>query len=271
MAQQEQQVSKRSKSLRARLHILAYICAFIFLYIEGAKLSNIRIQGVGILFLVVAFLILIGQLRVPVLKRVAPFADAFFIFPMYIVFMAIFIKGVGDLIHHTAQMELSWAIPVVILGIIVHDIIDVVKGARENAWSKGKKATAIRWLKALTFVLLVFVIFVRAADVQEIGKPISWLIPAVISLAIVLFLDGTFEKIVHDIIGIAKGRKENARLIGKKATAIRWLKALTFVLLVLVISVGAFESPEIVKPLFWLFPALVSLTIALVLDGTSNK
>ncbi|MBA7705334.1 hypothetical protein ES703_114162 [subsurface metagenome] len=102
----------------------------------------------------------------------------------------------------------------------------------------------------MTFVLLVFVIFVRAFDVQRIGLPILWLIPAVISLAIVLFLDGTFKKIVHDIIDIVKGAKENARLIDKKATAIRWLKALTFVLLVLVIFVRAFDSPEIFKPIF---------------------
>jgi hypothetical protein len=270
MAQQEQRVSKGSKSLRARLHILAYICAFIFLYIEGDKLSNMRIQGVGILFLVVAFLILIGQLRVVALKRVAKFVDTLFIFPMYIVFIAIFINGV-DLVYSTGQVELLWAIPVVILGIIVHDIIDIVKGARENARLIGKKATAIRWLKALTFVLLVLVIFVRAGDVQRIGKPIFWLIPAVISFTIVLFLDGTFKKIVYDIIDIVKGARENARLIGKKATAIRWLKALTFVLLVLVIFVRAFESPEIVKPLFWLIPAVISFMIVLILESNIKK
>ncbi|GAI57465.1 unnamed protein product, partial [marine sediment metagenome] len=128
--------------------------------------------------------------------------------------------------------------------------IDIVKSARENARLIGKKATAIRWLKVLTFILLVFVIFVRAGDVQRIGKPIFWLIPAVISLTIALFLDGTFKKIVYDIIDIVKGAKENARLIDKKATAIRWLKVLTFILLVLVIFVRAFESPEIVKPIF---------------------
>ena len=271
MAQQEQQVSKGSKSLRARLHILAYICAFIFLYIEGGKLSNMRIQGVGILFLVVAFLILIGQLRVVVLKRVAKFVDTLFIFPMYIVFIAIFIKGVLDLVNSTAQVELLWAIPVVILGIIVYDIVDIFKGAKGSARLIGKKATAIRWLKALAFILLVFVIFVRAGDVQEIGKPIFWLIPAVISLTIALFLDGTFKKIVHDIIDIVKGAKENARLIDKKATAIRWLKALTFVLLVLVIFVRAFESPEIVKPLFWLIPAVISFMIVLILESNIKK
>ena len=194
MAQQEQQVSKGSKSLRARLHILAYICAFIFLYIEGGKLSNMRIQGVGILFLVVAFLILIGQLRVVVLKRVAKFVDTFFIFPMYIVFIAIFIKGGLDLVNSTAQVELLWAIPVVILGIIVYDIVDIVKGARENARFIGKKATAIRWLKVLTFVLLVLVIFVRAFESPEIVKPLFWLIPAVISFMIVLILESNIKK-----------------------------------------------------------------------------
>ena len=115
MVEQEQQVSKWSKSLRARLHILAYIGAFIFLYIEGDKLSNMRIQVVGILFLVPAVLILIGQLRVLVLKKVAKFVDNIFIFPMYIVFIAIFIKEVLDLFNSTEQVELLWAIPVVIL------------------------------------------------------------------------------------------------------------------------------------------------------------
>jgi hypothetical protein len=194
MAQHEQQVSKWSNSLGARLHILAYIGTFIFLYIEGDKLSNMRIQVVGILFLAPAFLILLGQLRVVVLKRVAKFVDNFFTFPMYIIAIAVFIKGVLDLVNSTEQVELLWAIPVVILGIIVHDIIDIVKGARENARLIGKKATAIRWLKELTFVLLVFVLFVLAFDVQRIGKPIFWLIPAVISLTVALFLDGTFKK-----------------------------------------------------------------------------
>jgi len=194
MVEQEQQVSKWSKSLRARLHILAYIGAFIFLYIEGDKLSNMRIQVVGILFLVPAVLILIGQLRVLVLKKVAKFVDNIFIFPMYIVFIAIFIKEVLDLVNSTEQVELLWAIPVVILGIMVHDIIDIVKGAKESARLIGKKATAIRWLKELSFVILIFVLFVLAFDVQEIGRPIFWLIPAIISLTIVLFLDGTFKK-----------------------------------------------------------------------------
>jgi len=194
MVEQEQQVSKWSKSLRARLHILAYIGAFIFLYIEGDKLSNMRIQVVGILFLVPAVLILIGQLRVLVLKKVAKFVDNIFIFPMYIVFIAIFIKEVLDLVNSTEQVELLWAIPAVILGIMVHDIIDIVKGAKESARLIGKKATAIRWLKELSFVILIFVLFVLAFDVQEIGRPIFWLIPAIISLTIVLFLDGTFKK-----------------------------------------------------------------------------
>ena len=194
MAQQEQQVSKGSKPLSTRLHILAYIGAFIFLYIEGDKLSNMLIQVVSILFLVAAFLILLGQLRVVVLKRVAKFADNVFTFPMYIIAIAVFIKGGLDLVNSTEQVELLWAIPVVLLGIIVYDIINIVKGARENARLIGKKETAIRWLKELTFLLLVFVLFVLAFDFQEIVKPILWLIPAVISLTIVLFLDGTFKK-----------------------------------------------------------------------------
>ena len=194
MAEREQQVSKWSESLRARLHILAYISAFIFLYIEGGRLSNMLIQVVGMLFLVAAVLILIGQLRFVVLKRVAKFADDVFTFPMYIIFITAFIKEVFDLANSTKQVELLWAIPVVLLGIIVYDIIGVVKDTRENARLIGKKATTIRRLKVLTFVLLVFVLVVLAFDVQGIGKPIFWLIPAAISLTIALFLDGTFKK-----------------------------------------------------------------------------
>ena len=194
MVEQEQQVSKWSKSLRTRLHILAYIGAFTFLYIEGHKLSNIRIQVVGILFLVPAFLILLAQMRVVVIKRVAKFVDNIFIFPMYIVFVAIFIKEILNLVNSTEQVELLWAIPVLIVGILVHDIISIVQGAKESARLIGKKATAIRRLKELTSVILIFVLFVLAFDVQEIGRPVFWLIPAIISLMIALFLDGTFKK-----------------------------------------------------------------------------
>lgn len=194
MAEQEQQVSEWSKSFSARLHILAYFSVFIFLYIEGGRLSNMLIQVVSILFLVAAFLILIGQLPVVVLKRVAKFADDTFTFPMYIIAITGFIKGVVDLVNFTEQIELLWAIPVVLLGIIVYDIIRIVKDARESARLIGKKVTAIRRLKVLTFVLLIFVLVVFAFDVQEIGSPIFWLIPAVISLTIALFLDGTFKK-----------------------------------------------------------------------------
>jgi len=173
---------------------LAYIGAFTFLYIEGHKLSNIRIQVVGILFLVPAFLILLAQMRVVVIKRVAKFVDNIFIFPMYIVFVAIFIKEILNLVNSTEQVELLWAIPVLIVGILVHDIISIVQGAKESARLIGKKATAIRRLKELTFVILIFVLFVLAFDVQEIGRPVFWLIPAIISLMIALFLDGTFKK-----------------------------------------------------------------------------
>ena len=173
---------------------MAYIGAFTFLYIEGHKLSNIRIQVVGILFLVPAFLILLAQMRVVVIKRVAKFVDNIFIFPMYIVFVAIFIKEILNLVNSTEQVELLWAIPVLIVGILVHDIISIVQGAKESARLIGKKATAIRRLKELTFVILIFVLFVLAFDVQEIGRPVFWLIPAIISLMIALFLDGTFKK-----------------------------------------------------------------------------
>lgn len=194
MEEQEQQISKWSQSVRARIHIFAYIAAFIFLYIEGGKLSNTLIQAVGILFLVPAFLILIGQLRVSVLKRIAKFADDVSAFPMYVIAITFFITQVFDLIKFTERVELLWAIPAALAAIIVYDIIDIVKGTKEMARVMGKKATAIRQLKVLAFVLMYFMLFVLAFDVQGIGKPIFWLTPAVISLTIALYLDGTFKK-----------------------------------------------------------------------------
>jgi hypothetical protein len=194
MEEQEQQISNWSQSVRARIHIFAYIAAFIFLYIEGGKLSNTLIQAVGILFLVPAFLILIGQLRVSVLKRIAKFADDVSAFPMYVIAITFFITQVFDLIKFTERVELLWAIPAALAAIIVYDIIDIVKGTKEMARVMGKKATAIRQLKVLAFVLMYFMLFALAFDVQGIGKPIFWLTPAVISLTIALYLDGTFKK-----------------------------------------------------------------------------
>ena len=194
MAEQEQQVSKWSQSLKARLHILAYVSAFIFLYIEGGRLSNVLIQAVGIFFLVPAFLILIGQLRVIVLKRVAKFADDVSSLPMYLIAITIFVREVFDWVNFTELVGVLWAIPVVLLVFMVYDITDIVKGTIAMARSIGKKATAIRQLKVLSFVLIYFVLIVFAFDVQGIGKPIFWLTPALISLTIALFLDGTFKK-----------------------------------------------------------------------------
>jgi hypothetical protein len=194
MAEQEQQVSGWSKSFSTRLHILAYLSVFIFLYIEGGRLSNMLIQVVSIWFLVGAFLILIGQLPVVVLKKIAKSADDALTFPMYIIAIVGFIKGIVALVNFTEQVELLWAIPVLILGITVYDIIRLIKDARESARLIGKKTTTIRLLKVLTFVLLIFVIVIFGFDVQGMGKPIFWLIPAVISLTFALFLDGTFKR-----------------------------------------------------------------------------
>ena len=194
MAEQEQQVSKWSQSLKARFHILAYVAAFIFLYIEGGRLSTVLIQAVGIFFLVPAVLILIGQLRVVVLKRVAKFADDVSSLPMYLIAITIFVREVFDWVNFTELVGVLWAIPVVLLVFMVYDITDIVKGTRAMARSIGKKATAIRQLKVLSFVLIYFVLIVFAFDVQGIGKPIFWLTPALISLTIALFLDGTFKK-----------------------------------------------------------------------------
>ena len=194
MAQQKQQIPEVSKPFALRVHILAYIGVFILLYIEGNKLANTLVQVVGIVFVVAAFLILIGQLPVVVLKKVARFVDNVFTFPMYIIGILVFITGVLDLVESTGQVELLWSIPVVLVGILVYDIINIIKGAGESARLIGKKETAIKWLKDLTFVILFFVLFVLAFDAQGIGRPVFWLIPAIVSLTIALFLDGTFKK-----------------------------------------------------------------------------
>lgn len=194
MAQQKQQNPEVSKPFAQRVHILAYVGVFILLYIEGNKLPNTLVQVVATLFVVAAFLILIGQLPVVMLKKVARFVDNVFTLPMYITGILVFITRVLDLVESTGQGELLWSIPVVLIGIIVYDIINIIKGAGEGARLIGKKETAIKWLKDLTFVILVFVLFVLAFDVQGIGSPVFWLIPAVVSLTIALFLDGTFKK-----------------------------------------------------------------------------
>lgn len=194
MAQQKQQIPEVSKPFALRVHMLAYIGVFILLYIEGNKLANTPVRVVGILFVVAAFLILLGQLPVVALRKVARFVDSVFTFPMYIVGILVFISGVLDLVESTGQVELLWSIPVVLIGILVYDTINMIKGAGESARLIGKKETAIKWLKDLTFVILFFVLFVLAFDVQGIGRPVLWLIPAIVSLTIALFLDGTFKK-----------------------------------------------------------------------------
>jgi hypothetical protein len=190
----QEEVSQWSQSVKTRLHILAYISAFIFLYIEGGTLSNSLIQAVGFSFLVPAFLILIGQFRVLVLKRIAKFTDDIFSLPMYLIAITVFITEVVDWVNFTEQVEWIWVIPIALLGIIVYDVITIIKNARALAREIGKKAAAIKQLKILSFVIVYFVLAILAFDVQVIGKPIFWLSPAAISLSIVLFLDGTFKK-----------------------------------------------------------------------------
>ncbi len=194
MAEHEQQVSKWSHSLKARIHIFSYVLASIFLYIEGGRLSNEQIQVGGILFLIPAFLILIAQRRDGILKRIAKSADDVSSFALYIIVIVIFIREVFNWVNLTKQIEVLWAIPIVLFTFIVYDIIDIVKDTRTMARLRGKKETAIRQLKLLSFFLIFFTLVILAFDVQGIGKPIFWLTPAVISLTIALFLDGTFKK-----------------------------------------------------------------------------
>lgn len=194
MTEQEQKASKRSQSIRERIHIFGYVLAFIFLFIEGGRLSNVLIQVVGVLFLVPALLILIGQFRVAKLKRIANFADDISTFPMYLATITLFIKEIFSLVNFTQQVELIWVIPVVLLAIIVYDIIEIVKHTKAMAVSIGNKVAASRQLKILTYVIIYFLILVLAFNVQGIGNLIFWLIPAFISLVIALYLDGTLKR-----------------------------------------------------------------------------
>lgn len=104
------------------------------------------------------------------------------------------IPEVFDWANFTQQVEWLWVIPTALLAIIVYDITDIIKGTRAMARSIGKKATTIRQLKILAFVLIYFEILVLAFDIQGLGKPIFWLASALISLTIALFLDDTFKK-----------------------------------------------------------------------------
>lgn len=91
-------------------------------------------------------------------------------------------------------MEALWAIPIVLIVFIVYDIVAVVKNTKAMVRSIGKKATAIKQLRLLSLVLIIFVLVILASDAQGIGKPVFWLIPAAVSLTITLFLDGTLKK-----------------------------------------------------------------------------
>lgn len=191
---EQQTVAEWSQSAKTRIHILGFVSAFFFLFLEGSRLSYAPAQATGYYFLAAAFLVLIGQLPFVILKRIAKFADDVSILPMYMVAVAGFIKGIFELINATGQVNILWAIPIVLLGIIVYDIIVTVKGTRATARILGKKATAIRQLKILSFVLVYFVVLILAFDVQGIGKPVFWLTPALISLVIALFLEGTLHR-----------------------------------------------------------------------------
>jgi len=191
MAKREQQVSN---SLRARIHIFGYVLAFIFLLIEGGKLSNVLIQVVSGLFLVPALLILAVEFRASKLKRIANFADDVSTFPMYLATITLFIKEIFSLVNFTQQVELLWVIPVVLLAIIVYDIAEIIRTTKAMAVSIGSKAAASRQLKLLTFVIICFLILVLAFDVQGIGRPVFWLIPAFIALVIALYLDDTLKR-----------------------------------------------------------------------------
>ncbi len=194
MAEQQQQVTEWSQSAKTRMHIFGYIGAFFFLFLEGSRLSYVPAQATSYYFLAPALLVLIGQLPFVIVKRIAKFVDDVSTLPMYMVAVAGFIKGIFELINATGQVSILWAIPVALIAIIVWDIIVLVKDTKATVRILGKKPTAIRQLKILSFVLVYFVVFILAFDVQGIGKPVFWLTPALISLVIALFLEGTIKK-----------------------------------------------------------------------------
>jgi len=194
MAEQRQQVTEWSQSAKTRMHILGYIGAFFLLFIEGSRQSYMPAQATSYYFLAPALLVLTAQLPFISLKKIANFADDVSVLPMYIVAILGFIKGVFELINTTGQVSILWAIPVVLFGIIIWDMIGIIKDIRTSVRTFGKKLTATRRLKILSFVLVYFVVFILAFDVQNIGKPVFWLAPALISLTIALFLDGTIKK-----------------------------------------------------------------------------
>ena len=194
MAEQQQQVTEWSQSAKTRMHILGYIGAFFLLFLEGSRQSYTPAQIYSYYFLAPALLVLTAQLPFLTLKKMAKFADDVSVLPMYTVAILGFIKGIFELINATGQISILWAIPVALIAIIVWDIIGIVKDIRTSVRILGKKPTAIKRLKILSLVLVYFVVFILAFDVQDIGKPVFWLTPALISLTIALFLEGTIKK-----------------------------------------------------------------------------
>jgi hypothetical protein len=176
------------------MHILGYIGAFVFLFLEGSRLSYSPAQAISYYFLAPALLIVIGQLPLVILKRIAKYVDDVSKLPMYTVAILGFIKGMYELFSVTRQVSVLWAIPVALLVIIVWDIITIIKDTKTKVKILGGKLTAIRQLKKLSFILVYFVVLILAFDVQGIGKPVFWLTPALISLGIALFLEGNTRK-----------------------------------------------------------------------------
>lgn len=108
------------------MHILGYIGAFFFLFLEGSSQYYAPAKAISYYFLAPALLILLGQLPLAIIKRIAKFADDVSAFPMYVVVILGFVKGCFNLINATGQVSIIWAILVVLLVIIEFGII---KGA----------------------------------------------------------------------------------------------------------------------------------------------
>ncbi len=194
MTEQQKQVTEWSQSAKTRMHIAGYIGAFFFLFLEGNSQSSVPAQATSFYFLAPALLVFIGQLPFVILKRIAKFADDVSVFPLYVVVLAGFVKGIVELINATGQISIIWAIPIALLGIIIWDMVIIVRDITASARILGKKPTATRKLKTLSFVLIFFVILILAFDIQDFGKPVFWLIPGFISLMIALFLEDTVNR-----------------------------------------------------------------------------
>ena len=179
------------ESLRSRIHIFAYVSVSIFLLAQGKQLSNKLIEVVGWLFLIPAFLLLLSLLPIRILKKCAEYVDKFSLLSLYLVVIVIFVKQSFDWVALTQNTIILWVIPVLLVVFVLYDIISLITDILSRAKITNTRETVIRQLKILSFVLTYFVLLLLAFNVQGLGNPVFWLIPAVACQLAALFLDKT--------------------------------------------------------------------------------